>query len=591
MASFSLPQINDNPDGGWGPSSSNLPAQFKFKDIPYAPYSKTDKLGRFADWNDVSGDNRQNAGAAAQQGNARGGGPGGRGRRDGQQAFGSGTASAFAYFHAEDESSFSLVDTKTSAARRGGPLGRGRGMGRGGGANRGGAQRGGRGGFNGGRGGGAQRGGRRGWRDWEKNNRSREASVAISPDWAMLEEIEFHRLAKLRLEVDDPEDLDDYGRLYAYEKTYDRITTKSEKPLQILDRIKYNTTTSDDPVIQELASKDTATVYTTDVILSGLMCAPRSVYPWDIVVVREGNKLFFDKRDGGPFDTVTVNENAADPPQDPQAVNPNNPNEKVAVPETPSINTATSLSLEATYINQNFAFQTVIENPPPAAVEFSKPNPFYGPEETEPLASCGYRYRVFDLGVTEDEDIKLCVRTEVDGYTPGQDNPRAGQGLVTIRALNEFDSRSPGAGGAPDWRTKLDSQRGAVVATEMKNNSCKLAKWTVQSVLAGAELLKIGFISRVNPRDNTRHVILSTTSTRPMDFAAQLNVSLANGWGIVRTVTDMCMKQPEGKYVLVKDPNKPVLRLYAVPANAFTGEDDEDEGAFDGEEPDSVGAA
>ena len=43
---------------------------------------------------------------------------------------------------------------------------------------------------------------------------------------------------------------------------------------------------------------------------------------------------------------------------------------------------------------------------------------------------------------------------------------------------------------------------------------------------------------------------------RPTDFAAQLNVSLANGWGIVRTVTDLCMKQPEGKYVLVKDPNK-----------------------------------
>ena len=43
---------------------------------------------------------------------------------------------------------------------------------------------------------------------------------------------------------------------------------------------------------------------------------------------------------------------------------------------------------------------------------------------------------------------------------------------------------------------------------------------------------------------------------RPMDFAAQLNVSLANGWGIVRTVADLCLKMPEGKYVLVKDPNK-----------------------------------
>lgn len=43
---------------------------------------------------------------------------------------------------------------------------------------------------------------------------------------------------------------------------------------------------------------------------------------------------------------------------------------------------------------------------------------------------------------------------------------------------------------------------------------------------------------------------------RPTDFAGQLNVSLTNGWGIVRTVTDMCLKMPEGKYVLVKDPNK-----------------------------------
>jgi translation initiation factor 3 subunit D len=305
------------------------------------------------------------------------------------------------------------------------------------------------------------------------------------------------------------------------------------------------------------------------------MCAPRSVYPWDIVIVREGNKLFFDKRDGGPFDTVTVNENAADPPQDPTPPNANNAADRL--PETPSINTTTSLSLEATYINQNFAFQSVVETQPPPAIDFERPNPFYGPDETEPLASCGYRYRVWDLGISEDEEMKICVRTEVDAYIPGQ-NALQGQGLTTIRALNEFDPRSAGAGGAPDWRLKLDSQRGAVVATEMKNNSCKLSKWTVQSILAGAEQMKIGYacllllycwlvlkrwqryVSRANPRDNTRHTILSATSIRPTDFAAQLNVSLANGWGIVRTVTDLCMKMPEGKYVLVKDPNK--VRAY-----------------------------
>jgi translation initiation factor 3 subunit D len=170
MASFSLPTIQDNLEGGWGPSSSNLPAQFKFKDIPYAPYSKSDKLGRFADWNDISGDSR-NPGVGALPSQSNRGGAAGRGRREGQQAFGSGTASAFAYFHAEDESSFSLVDSKATTVRRGGAVSRGRGgAGRGsaGFSGRGAAPRGGRGGFTPSRGGGGQRGARRGWRDWEK---------------------------------------------------------------------------------------------------------------------------------------------------------------------------------------------------------------------------------------------------------------------------------------------------------------------------------------------------------------------------------------------------------------------------------------
>ncbi|KAG8218903.1 translation initiation factor eIF-3 subunit D [Butyriboletus roseoflavus] len=578
MASFSLPPIHDNPDGGWGPSPSNIPEQFKFKDIPYAPYSKSDKLGRFADWNDTTSDSRQTAVGLPNTRDTRG--ATGRSKREGAQAFGSGTANAFAYFHVEDESSFSLVDNKPAPPRRGG-FTRGRASGRGGNSfTARGAQRGARGGATTGRGG-AQRGGRRGWRDWEKTNRNRESSVAISPQWTMLEEIEFHRLTKLKLDVDEAENIDTYGRVFAYEKSYDRVTTKTERPLQLVDRIKYNTTTTDDPVIQQLAAKNTAAVYATDVILSVLMCAPRSVYPWDIVILREGNNLFFDKRDGGPFDTVTVNENASDPPQDPTPPNPNNPVDKTAVPEAPSINSATSLSLEATYINQNFGFQSVQES---VTANFAHPNPFYGPDETEPLASCGYRYRIFDLGVTEDEDLKICVRTEVDAYVPGAWSPANGHGLVTIRALNEFDPRAQGAGGAQDWRSKLDSQRGAVVATEMKNNSCKLAKWTVQSVLAGADLMKIGYISRVNPKDNTRHVILSTASMRPTDFASQLNVSISNGWGIVRTITDLCMKMPEGKYVLIKDPNKSVIRLYSVPMTAFVTEDEEGEG-FDGEDP------
>jgi hypothetical protein len=167
MVSFSLPPISDNPDGSWGPSSSNMPSEYKFREIPYAPYSKSDKLGRFADWYESTGDSRNPATGLSTTPGTRSGPT--RGRKEGTQTFGSGTANAFAYFHAEDESSFSLVDNKAIVARRGGAITRGRTQGRGTSAyNRGGQRSGGptRGGPQ--RGGGGQRGARRGWRDWDK---------------------------------------------------------------------------------------------------------------------------------------------------------------------------------------------------------------------------------------------------------------------------------------------------------------------------------------------------------------------------------------------------------------------------------------
>lgn len=65
----------------------------------------------------------------------------------------------------------------------------------------------------------------------------------------------------------------------------------------------------------------------------------------------------------------------------------------------------------------------------------------------------------------------------------------------------------------------------------------------------------------------------------PRKFAEQMNLNLANGWGIVRTIVDMVRGMKEGKYVLVKDPNKSLLRLYEVPMGTFEeGDGEEDAG-------------
>ncbi|BGP05072.1 Eukaryotic translation initiation factor 3 subunit D [Rhodotorula toruloides] len=588
MASLSslIASVVDNDQGGFGPSASHLPPQFK--DIPYAPFSKNDKLGRIVDWN-AEGTSSGAAGGSAPAAAGQAGQKGGKYSREPKEAFGASAAGTFAYYHDEDESSFSVVAGGAAGKKpvqAGGGLqrnqGRMQGGGGRGGAARGGFQQGGgrfqqggprgtqqggrqgqqqgAGGRFGGGGGGWGRGGAQGGRNNWKEQRTRDASVQVGNDWVSLEEIEYSRLNKLRLEVDldEAETLSQHGFLYEYDRTYDRVNTKNEKPLQNVDRVRYNPTTSDDPVMQELAAKDRGRVFVTDNILSMLMCAQRSVYPWDMVLTREGDKLFIDKREGGPFDYPSVNENAADPPME---------NEK------DTLNSPSALSLEATYINQNFAFQVVREEPD-ARLEVEHPNPFYQPDmETEPLASCVFRYRRFDISVTEDEDVGLVVRTEVDAFTRQQNEDQPS--FITIKTLNEFDPRAQGAGGAPDWRTKLDSQRGAVVATEMKNNSSKLARWAVQSVLAGAEQMKMGYVSRANPRDASRHTILGTQWYKPRDFATQMNINLANGWGIVRTIADLALKQPEGKYVLMKDPNKPLIKLFRVPIDAFEPTEDD----------------
>lgn len=48
--------------------------------------------------------------------------------------------------------------------------------------------------------------------------------------------------------------------------------------------------------------------------------------------------------------------------------------------------------------------------------------------------------------------------------------------------------------GGVEWRQKLDTQRGAVLANELRNNACKLAKWTVQALLAGSDQIKFGLV-------------------------------------------------------------------------------------------------
>uniref|UniRef100_A0A8D3BQA5 Eukaryotic translation initiation factor 3, subunit D n=1 Tax=Scophthalmus maximus TaxID=52904 RepID=A0A8D3BQA5_SCOMX len=350
MAKFNAPVIQDNPSG-WGPCA--VPE--KFKDMPYQPFSKGDRLGKVADWTGATYQDKRYTNKYSSQ-------------------FGGG--SQYAYFHEEDETSFQLVDTaktqKTAYQRNRMRF--------------------------------AQRnlrrdkdrrnltqfnmqtlpksakqkerdrmrlqkkfqkqfGVRQKW-DQKSQLKPRDSSVEVRSDWEVKEEMDFPRLMKMRyMEVADPLDIECCGGLEYYDKAFDRVTTRNEKQLKSIKRIFHTVTTTDDPVIRKLA-KTQGNVFATDAILATLMCCTRSVNSWDIIVQRVGNKLFFDKRDNSDFGETHVY--------------------------------FISLGGERH--------------------KFPNPNPFVE-EDTDKseVASVAYRYRQWKLG----EDIDLIVRCEHDGVMTG----------------------------------------------------------------------------------------------------------------------------------------------------------------------------
>lgn len=514
---------------GWGPIS--IPEQFR--DIPYQPFSKSDNLGSITDWTGNLLTERR--------------------YKYNNQQFGAGQH--YSYFHDEDESSFQLVDTskpqrslyQRSRARyqnrrnqrptqrvQDPKTGRMTVIPR----------------YNNMR--------RNNWNNRGHDNKSQvklKSSVEVRKDWELQVEIEFSQISKLHLSYPekDIENLVECGTLEHYDKRYDRITTKAERPLQMTNRLFHYVSTTDDPIVRELAKE--GHVFATDSILATIMTCPRSYYSWDIIIQRVGSRLFLDKRDDSDFDLLTVNETANE------------------LPATEGgSNSLTKLSLEATYINQNFSQQCLKrENK-----QFKRTNPFVNEEDDNEPSSVAYRYRKIPL-LGPGEPYTLICRTEVDAVTTTANGEEQ---LMNIKALNEWDLK----GGASEWRQKLDTQRGDILTTEMKNNKCKLAKWTVSSILAGADLLKFGYVTRSMPRstgESIGHSILGTQQFIPKQFAAQISLDMNNAWGILRVIVDKCMALKDGKYVLYKEPSKGVLRIYKVPLNTFEEDnddsDDEDE--------------
>ncbi len=357
------------------------------------------------------------------------------------------------------------------------------------------------------------------------SNRIREPSIKVAQDWKLIEEIEFSRLSKLQINVEEPEVLASYGSVKVYDKSFDKLKVKAEKSFSDEpESLQAHVSASEDAFIQEALSNNAATIYTTDVVAGLLMACQRTILPWDIIVKRRGQSVLFDVRKDSNVALVTVNENAAD-----------------NAPEDGSngINSTMNLGIEATKVNEclgDFLGRSQ---------EIKK----FDHEADSKVGSC-YRYTKLNLG----ENYALVLRSTINNCMSASDN------VVLSKAFLEYES------GSMDWRQKLDGSRGAVLAHEMKNNGAILSRWIYQAILSGSSALKLAYVSRLNFKNPNKHVILGVQEYDPFDLATQMNLNVPNGFGVIRAIADLCLALPDNTdYALVRDANKPVLRLYSTP--------------------------
>ena len=75
------------------------------------------------------------------------------------------------------------------------------------------------------------------WQD-QKQARFRDASVDVRPDWVVKGQITFDELRKCNVEEPTAVDVKSCGTLHYYDKAYDRVTPKTEKPLAKVENVR-----------------------------------------------------------------------------------------------------------------------------------------------------------------------------------------------------------------------------------------------------------------------------------------------------------------------------------------------------------------
>jgi len=408
-------------------------------------------------------------------------------------------------------------------------------------------------------------------------------SVALDPAWSLVEELEMSRLETFSAEVPEGSDVKLAGTLRATSESFAGRVLRRE-PLVRQPGVNHPfVPTRHDSAMLDLIAEDAGTVYATDAAVATLMTARHALRPWDLVfTVYGGSTIVMDSRDGAAqafLELETVHENSYRPPE---------------AWDAEDINHAHQMSIEAARATRALREAVVDGSSAAAALPGSGASIEAHPHEAPGLKpeSVLYRYRRFPLG-----DDTLVVRTAVHGYEARASGPDK---VFTAAALPERWARGAKSS---EWRKLYATRPGDVLLAEIRDNRNKVGRFCASTLLAGADELKLGFVTRRGRDDPSGHEVVGMESVSPAKLLHQMSMSQENMWGVVRWAVDLvrakvadlqAAKQEAGmlgdaeeddddyKYLFMYVPatevgGKPGLRVYEIRQSDFADEEEEEE--------------
>ena len=595
MATFQLPTLHYNSDA-WGPSDDCLPS--KFKNLPYNPFNKKDCIGKVADWTGNfeqrnRWSNRWQPGMQATGNmfdvnaqdydltdfnlvnNA-------EDKKRGRQNWGYKNRGDNKLQHTQKFVNEKQNNTITRAKK---PFtGNGR---------------------NNQRPGQFQR----------RNNRNREqkeVSLKAESSWKQVEHFQLPNLAKKSMKQPEGQDVFTCGQAKMYNKGYDTISSRNKIALKpdLAKNMDFSLpNTTKDTVLNKCMAKVSAKkvlIVGSDNQVSTVMCMSRSSIPWHLTVHKmtkgETTYMIFDNDQEQEDDNMTVEKF--------------NPIDGLSVSETAQLDLPTednvedfnkfkALVQECETINNTLSQQIHKPDPQNKLKSFkgndryqyannSKPKNEDGTDsgssspETPPVQVVQpkrlIRFRKFPLD--KEAQVELLVRTHVDAWEPpakGQSLKRNGMpNFVNIHCLNEWNPRY--ASGVY-WNKYLEKQTSTILATEIKNNNFKVAKWIMNDLMADVTNVKLAYVSRDNYNDPNAHSIVNMESYAPPTLAQTANLNIENAWAIFKTVVDTILNDNNnnGMYHIIRSPNKSEATVYREEPDEERDSSSEDDESGSGE--------